>query len=165
MASGTPALTAPPPGPGEDELALADRVAHELVMLIRLVKRVGAHRAEAELESAAFPVLAHLAVDGPQRSGEIAAAMCADPSTISRQVASLVKAGLVERRADPGDGRATLLATTTDGARVLDLERRRRAAQLATALSGWTPEHRTQLAELLSRFVTDLQVHEQGGTR
>jgi DNA-binding MarR family transcriptional regulator len=133
-------------------------------MLIRLVKRVGAHRMEAELESAAFPVLAHLAVDGPQRSGEIAAVMCADPSTISRQVAGLVKAGLVERRADPGDGRATLLAATTDGSRVLDLERRRRAKQLATALSGWTPEHRTQLAELLSRFVTDLQVHEQGGT-
>ncbi|MEN3302317.1 MarR family winged helix-turn-helix transcriptional regulator [Pseudonocardia sp.] len=165
MASGNPALTAPPPGPGEEDLALADRVARALIMLIRLVKRVGAHRAEAELESAAFPVLAHLAVDGPQRSGEIAAAMCADPSTISRQVAGLVKAGLVERRADPGDGRATLLATTTDGTRILDLERRRRAEQLATALSGWTPEHRTQLAELLSRFVTDLQVHEQGGTR
>jgi DNA-binding MarR family transcriptional regulator len=164
MASGTPALTAPPPGPGEEDLALADRVARALIMLIRLVKRVGAHRAEAELESAAFPVLAHLAVDGPQRSGEIAAAMCADPSTISRQVAGLVKAGLVERRADPGDGRATLLATTTDGTRILDLERRRRAEQLATALSGWTPEHRAQLAELLSRFVTDLQVHEQGGT-
>jgi DNA-binding MarR family transcriptional regulator len=165
MASGTPALTVPPPGPGEEDLALADRVARALIMLIRLVKRVGAHRAEAELESAAFPVLAHLAVDGPQRSGEIAAAMCADPSTISRQVAGLVKAGLVERRADPGDGRATLLATTTDGTRILDLERRRRAEQLATALSGWTPEHRAQLAELLSRFVTDLQVHEQGGTR
>ncbi|MCW0213769.1 MAG: MarR family transcriptional regulator [Pseudonocardia sp.] len=163
MAGRSPAPTAP--SLDEEDLALADRIVHELVMLIRLVKRAGTHHPEAELEFAAFSVLAHLAVDGPQRSGEIAAAMCADPSTISRHVAGLVKAGLVERRADPGDGRATLLATTGDGSRVLEHERRRRSLQLATALSDWSTENRTQLAELLGRFVTDLHAHEQGETR
>ena len=41
--------------------------------------------------------------------------LCADPSTVSRQVASLVKAGLVERQADPDDGRASILVPTELG--------------------------------------------------
>ena len=146
------------------DLDVADRLVHQIVMLMRLVKRVGpAYR--AELETAAFPLLAKLATEGPQRSGEIAAAMCADPSTISRQVAGLVRAGLVERRADPEDGRASLLAATAEGHRVLDSERRRRAAQLVDALADWTPEARGQLADLLGRFVADLHRTTEGDPR
>ena len=60
-------------------------------------------------------LLFHLCKDGPQRSSALAAAACVDPSTVSRQVADLVDLGLVERRADPHDGRATLLAATDRG--------------------------------------------------
>ncbi|WP_328592576.1 MarR family winged helix-turn-helix transcriptional regulator [Saccharopolyspora elongata] len=79
---------------------------------------------------------------GPLRAGEIAAALCMSPSTISRQVAVLVGSGLIERRADPDDGRASLLAATATGRRMLDAERRRRAAQYIDALAGWPPEAR-----------------------
>ena len=46
---------------------------------------------------------------GRQRASALAELVGADPSTVSRQVASLVKAGFVDREADPDDGRACLL--------------------------------------------------------
>jgi DNA-binding MarR family transcriptional regulator len=148
------------------DLAVADQLTHQLAVLIRLLKRVSAGMSKAELEYlSGFPLLARLVTEGPGRSGELAAAMCADPSTISRQVAVLVKAGLVERRADPEDRRASLLAATDEGHRVLEHERRRRADQLAEALVAWTPESRAELSELLGRFVADLQKYEMGESR
>src|SRR6478736_5710334 len=52
---------------------------------------------------------------GPCRASALAELVGADPSTVSRQVASLVKAGLVRRQADPDDGRACLLVPTELG--------------------------------------------------
>lgn len=136
--------------------AVADRLVGEIAALLRLLKRVGATVGGAT-DSASFPVLARLATEGPRRSGELASVMCADPSTVSRQVAGLVKAGLVERRADPEDGRASLLAVTEAGDQALAEQRRIRAEHLSEALGDWTPQARADLADLLGRFVTDLQ--------
>ncbi|WP_181784007.1 MarR family winged helix-turn-helix transcriptional regulator [Pseudonocardia pini] len=147
----------------QEDLDVADRLVADVVQLVRLLKRIGP--AMRGLDSASFPVLARLAADGPQRSGEIAAAMCADPSTVSRQVAGLVRAGLVERRADPEDGRASLLAVTEDGDRVLDHERRTRAERLAEALADWTPQDREAFADQFGRFVADLQKMHERDTR
>ena len=60
-------------------------------------------------------LLVKLAQHGPRRASDLAEQVCADPSTVSRQVASLVKAGLIERRADPADGRASILVPTELG--------------------------------------------------
>ena len=155
---------ASPPALSERDLVLADRVVQGLGMLMRLARRAVPTTQQYGLEPATFPVLARLGAEGPQRAGELAAALCADPSTISRQVAGLVRTGLVERRTDPEDRRASLLVPTAEGHRVLDTERRRRAEQLAIALTDWSPETRGQLVELLERFVTDLQKHD-GGNR
>ncbi|GAA4544695.1 MarR family winged helix-turn-helix transcriptional regulator [Pseudonocardia xishanensis] len=133
----------------------ADRMIGDIVLLVRLLKRAGP--ALHGHDSAGFPVLTRLAYEGPRRSGELAAAMCSDPSTVSRQVAALVKAGLVERRADPEDARASLVAVTAEGEQVLDAERRTRAARLTEALRDWTPEAREDFADLFHRFVADLQ--------
>ena len=53
-----------------------------------------------------------LQTEGPLRAGALADCLQSDPSTVSRQVAALVKDGLLERRADPDDGRASLLVLT-----------------------------------------------------
>ncbi|MEV6228025.1 MarR family winged helix-turn-helix transcriptional regulator [Saccharopolyspora shandongensis] len=117
-------------------------MTRQLVMLESLVRRAKPGRSEVELESAWLPLLMKLAEEGLQRAGEIAAALCMSPSTISRQVAVLVGSGLIERRAYPDDGRASLLAATATDRRMLDAERRRRAAQYIDALAGWPPEAR-----------------------
>ncbi|MBP2364730.1 MarR family winged helix-turn-helix transcriptional regulator [Pseudonocardia parietis] len=147
--------------PDEADLELADTVVRELFLLIRQVKRsTERHRPEMIVDMAGYHVLAHLHFAGPQRATEVAATFHADPSTISRQVSPLVKAGLVERRADPADGRAALLAATDDGVLVIESERRRRTRVIARVLGAWEPGDRTALATLLDRFLVDFQTHE-----
>lgn len=146
------------------ELELADTVVRELFLLIRQVKRSAErHRPEMIVDMAGYHVLAYLNAEGPQRAGEIANAFHSDPSTISRQVSALVKAGLIERKADPGDGRASLLAATDEGVRVIETERRRRARVIASVLGGWSAEDREDLTALLARFLDDYQAFEDQG--
>ncbi|MFP5069365.1 MarR family winged helix-turn-helix transcriptional regulator [Pseudonocardia nantongensis] len=152
---------AEPRDPSEAELELADTVVRELFQLVRQVKRSAErHRPEMIVDMAGYHLLAHLHLGGPQRAGEIAAFFHSDPSTISRQTAALVRTGLVERRADPDDGRASLLAATDDGVRVIETERRRRARVIAEVLAGWDAGDRDSLTTLLARFLDDYQNYE-----
>jgi DNA-binding MarR family transcriptional regulator len=134
-------------------LTAADRVAQEIGRLIRVLT----HMRRDKADPVAAHVLGHLAEAGPQRVGEVAQAVGTDPSTVSRQVAALVAAGMVERRADPDDGRAHLLAVTEDGLRCCADWRRKRIDLLATVLADWPDESRQQLAELIGRFADDVQ--------
>lgn len=142
-----------------ERLAEADQLGRELVRLNRLMARVGAHvsaRSRDVVDPAAYILLVQLVTDGPQRLSQLAEAVRSDPSTVSRQVAALVRAGLIERRADPADGRANWLVATEQGERVLRVNRERRNAHLATMLRGWDPAEVTRLSALLERFNTDL---------
>ena len=73
-----------------------------------------AHRMSktAGVDRSTIFLLKALAMHGPRRSSELAAAVHSDPSTVSRQVAALVRDGLIERQADPEDGRASVLVPT-----------------------------------------------------
>src|SRR3954463_13140833 len=102
-----------------DGRAPAARLSQEVVRLVRATHALRAQlhaRHEDGIEWAGYMLLFQLCTNGAQRSSALAASACVDPSTVSRQVAQLVAAGLVERRADPHDGRATLLAATDLGA-------------------------------------------------
>ena len=65
--------------------------------------------AAQDVERSAHIVLRFVANEGPMRATAVAEGLQSDPSTVSRQVAALVKHGLLERRADQDDGRASLL--------------------------------------------------------
>jgi DNA-binding MarR family transcriptional regulator len=146
--------------PTDDELATADAVGTHLTRLVRLVERVKAqHQADHPdaVERATYHLLVHLVKDGPRRAVALAEAVCSDQSTISRQVAQLVKLGYVERTADPDDGRATLLAATAEGRRVFEENRRRRTEKIAAMLADWSEADRHALAELLGRFTTEFE--------
>lgn len=146
--------------PSEAELAVADGVGSALIRLVRLIERKR-DRYHAEypdsIERATYHLLAHLVLDGPRRASALAEAVHSDPSTISRQVASLVRLGYVERTADPEDGRATVLAATGEGRRVFEENRRARNQNLAELLTGWPESDRLALRELLGRFASDLE--------
>lgn len=75
--------------------------------------------ADAELSDTEFTVLAHLRLS-PEgvRPGACAQAIGWDSSRLSHQLRRLEKRGLVERRADPHDGRAAVLVTTDAGQEV-----------------------------------------------
>jgi DNA-binding MarR family transcriptional regulator len=75
-----------------------------------------------------------------------------DKSTVSRQVASLVDLGLVDRAADPADGRAQVLSISAEGHRRLAQLRDARRARWEADLSDWEPRDVATLAELLGRL-------------
>jgi DNA-binding MarR family transcriptional regulator len=146
----------------EDELAVADRIGTALIRMMRLLERKQAqYQAEHPdaVERATYHLLVHLVKGGPRRAVVLAEAVHSDPSTISRQVAQLVKLGLVERTADPEDGRATLLVATEEGRRVFEENRRLRNQGLAALMASWSEPDRTALADLLTRFAEDYELH------
>jgi DNA-binding MarR family transcriptional regulator len=63
----------------------------------------------------------------------------------------------VERRVDPADGRAHLLAVTPAGEQRCADGRRLRIAMVASVLSGWPEDSRRQLATLLGQLADGLQ--------
>ena len=133
----------------------ADAIGQDLSRLLRVVARQR-HQAETY-------VLGVLLERGPQRVGEIAQALGTDPSTVSRKPAALAAAAPVERRADPDDGRAHLLAATPAGEQRCADGRRHRTEMVTSVLSGWPEDSRRQLATLLGRLADGLQ--ELGVTR
>jgi DNA-binding MarR family transcriptional regulator len=151
--------------PTADELADADELSGQLIRLVKLIDRAHAqYQAEHPdaVERATFHLLVHLVKDGPRRAGALAEAVCSDPSTISRQVAQLVRLGFVERAADPDDGRASLLVATPEGRRVFEENRRLRNEKIAGVTADWTSEERRTLSSLLARFVGDFELHRLG---
>ena len=87
------------------------------------------------------------------RLSELAAAAGVDTSTASRQVARLVVDGLVERRPDPDDARASMHVLTQAGRDIrarLDVARRE---WFDIALGGFDDDERARFADHLERFV------------
>jgi DNA-binding MarR family transcriptional regulator len=136
-------------------------VADTFVQLMRTFGRQRARlmaAAEHDVEWSAQMLLKSLAHQGPTRASKLAECVHADPSTVSRQVAALVKEGLVERRADPEDGRASLLVLTEKADEALRKQDELRDKHFARMLAGWSEKDLRRFATLLARFTDDLEV-------
>ncbi|MGZ4588406.1 MAG: MarR family winged helix-turn-helix transcriptional regulator [Mycobacteriaceae bacterium] len=140
----------------------AEELGVEFGRLMRLMDRTNTHsvtRRRDGLDKAAFVALFKLVEDGPQRSSCLAESTLNEPSTVSRHVAHLVELGLVERTADPDDGRATLLAATERGRQTAANILHRRTQNISMLLADWPIEDRRQFTHLLARFTTDFERH------
>ena len=135
-------------------------VADNFVTLMRTFAKVRSRwmaAAEQDVERAAHIVLRFVANEGPVRATAIAEGLQSDPSTVSRQVAALVKDGLLERRADQGDGRASLLVITEKAQAVLAEHDEIRISHFADMLEGWSAHDLRQFAALLAKFTIDFE--------
>jgi DNA-binding MarR family transcriptional regulator len=141
----------------DDDLAVADDVAAAIIRLNRMHACMAAQLGKAGMDKTSFVLLFTLASAGPLRSSALAEAVFVDPSTISRQVAQLVKDGLVERRADPEDGRASVLAASEKGRALLAHHRERRNRSIAQMMTDWPAEDRALFAGLFQRFARDYE--------
>jgi DNA-binding MarR family transcriptional regulator len=151
-----PDAAASPPPSREDVAAVADTV----VGLLRSFGRVRARMLAAaahDVEWSAHVVLKCLATEGPMRSSALAECIQSDPSTVSRQVAALVKDGLLERRADPQDGRASLLVPTAKADAVIAEHDEIRLQHFNRMLAEWSDRDLRRFAGLLKRFTTDFE--------
>mgnify|MGYP001792507881 CR=1 FL=1 len=134
-----------------DDVGVSSRIGTGLAQLIRLVERAAVARGE-DLDRPSFMLLHTLICLGPSRVTMLAAAVHSDPSTVSRQAAHLVDMGLLERRADPADGRASLLAITDAGTALLERARQRRDARIAAITGSGQPAERRQFADPQDRI-------------
>lgn len=133
----------------------AGLLGQEVVRLVRASHAIRGqiHARQGEgLEWAGYMLLLQLCKEGPQRSSALAANACIDPSTVSRQVSQLVSLGLVERRADPDDGRASLLAATDQGQARHQAVHDRRDRAFSHLLDGWSDDDVRLLTDLLHRL-------------
>jgi DNA-binding MarR family transcriptional regulator len=138
----------------------ADRLGAQLIRFMRAMgrsKTLMAAQGPGGLDKLAYAVLFCLVHDGPQRTGKVAEQLHAEISTISRQTRSLVAHGMVERRADPVDGRACVLAATEEGVRVFEENRAKRNLWLAGILADWPEGERSALITLLDRLNADIE--------
>jgi DNA-binding MarR family transcriptional regulator len=139
------------------------RVAENVLRLMRSLNRFRTTISAAqgdETEWMQNHLVFQLASFGPVRASVLAESVEADPSTVSRQVAALVKAGLIERRADPDDGRASLLVLTEAGQSLHRHHLNRRDVHYGEMLREWSLEDRRELARLVDRFTNDFESYK-----
>lgn len=94
--------------------------------------------------------------EGPIRATDLAAWQGVDKSTVTPQLRRIEQRGLIARRADPADNRASLLTATPAGRR---LHRKivGTGSRLFDELLGhWSEQDRRTLGLLLSRFSAEL---------
>ena len=135
------------------------RLADEVIRFIRLGQRAKSMLNTGDLgaEFSALMLLFPLRSLGPMRVTDLAEIKQADPSTISRQVAQLVKAGLARREADPADGRASRLAVTEAGLTACQKLQSVRLGMLSEALSHWPVERIATFADLFEEFNSSVE--------
>jgi DNA-binding MarR family transcriptional regulator len=132
-----------------DPVAVVEREFGTLMMhVIRYKHQVNGNR----LDRMALMVLGTLAYCGPSRLTTVAERTGLDPSTVSRQVADLEKAGLLARDTDPEDRRAILLKATAEGQQMLDRLTRGRRRRVERLLSDWDPDDIVTLGRLLGQL-------------
>ncbi|MDQ6937954.1 MAG: MarR family transcriptional regulator [Actinomycetota bacterium] len=132
------------------------RLSHQLGRFKSCVQRAAADDSDRLTNYLLFQVLNH----APMRASALAESTQADPSTVSRQVAALVRDGILERRADPEDGRASVLHPTEEGRARHARHLARRDEHYAQMLADWSAEDQTRFAELLERFVASFDAYK-----
>ena len=98
-----------------------------------------------------------LARDG-WRMSELADALHIDPSTATRAVQRLVNDGLAVRRPSDDDGRVVLVEPSAEGRRRHRAVAKRRVIAMSKLLGAFDADERRLLADLLGRFVHELDV-------
>jgi len=140
--------------PTESAGFLVGRVAHALKLRVQEFLDDAGIDMSAE-EISILTVLAHL--DGPERMKPLSEKLGRDATTVSRQVASLEEAGLVERSPCPDDGRATVVTITKAGSKLVEQTILLTLALRGRAMKGISKAEAKTLVNALSRMLNNLK--------
>lgn len=119
------------PSPSQDDIT--DAVVGASRALVGLAVRSLSETTD-DLTMVQYRALVLLAYDGDRRVADLAENLGVNSSTVTRLVARLVRKGLVDRVADPHDGRATVVAVTDEGRSIVAAVRTRRRNEIAKVL-------------------------------
>ena len=139
-----------------------ESLIHALMSISRLMRQ---RRQGETLDTGSFWLLKTLAASGPLRVTDLAACTNLDTSTVSRHVAQLDGAGLIERTPDPVDGRAQRVKVSAPGAEKIEAALRSRRALLERCLESWEARDLEELDRLLTRFAADVEALTQNVER
>jgi DNA-binding MarR family transcriptional regulator len=95
----------------------ASLIATVAPVMRHLVAHARRRKTWSELTYQQYNVLRMVDTLGPQAQAEVARRLLVTAPVVTRLASTLVDAGLIERRTDPGDKRAVLLAPTRAGRR------------------------------------------------
>jgi DNA-binding MarR family transcriptional regulator len=130
---------------------------------IHLLRGLAAVDKLAGLSPARLSALSVVVFAGPQSLGALAAAERVAGPTMTRVVDGLAGAGLAERRPDPTDGRAVLIAATAAGESLMRAAAARRISAIAAAIESLpAPDQRrlTAAAGLLDQVAAAVRAAE-----
>ncbi|GLX47263.1 transcriptional regulator [Streptomyces hygroscopicus subsp. hygroscopicus] len=112
---------------------------------------------EGRLERSAYIMLSRIHVQGPMSIGQLSDAFQLDASTVNRQTAHAMRAGLLERIPDPEGGMARKFRLTEEGERRLLEERDLHVKDLDRVFEDWSAEDVENFARYLQRFNTSVE--------
>jgi DNA-binding MarR family transcriptional regulator len=138
------------------EATLIGTVAPVLRHLLAHARR---RRTWSELTYQQYNVLRMIDTTGPQGQTEVARRLMVTAPVVTRLATSLAEADLVERRPDPGDRRAVLLALTPKGRRRARAMRRDLLEAARELLEPIPPERRSALESALEELQVLLPQH------
>ncbi|MFC8506441.1 MarR family winged helix-turn-helix transcriptional regulator [Streptomyces sp. NPDC057411] len=128
-----------------------DTIERELTAFARRA-RAAAARLHPELPLVSYTLLTHIDDQQGCRATDLAAHFLLDKSTVSRQIGTLEKLGLIERRPDPDDHRVQVLHPTEAGTQVLASTQASRLAAYGERLKDWSAEDLARFAAYLLRY-------------
>ena len=133
--------------------------------LERLARRSDIHR---DLDRASYLLARTLEATGPISVKDLASRLGLDATTVTRQVATMERLGLLDRHSDPNDGRVKLIELSPNGRRKMRAVQRARRERVRQLFAGWSNRDQLELGQLLGRFndaVADIELripHEPG---
>ncbi|WP_063051131.1 MarR family winged helix-turn-helix transcriptional regulator [Nocardia arthritidis] len=137
-------------GPGDD--AALSRLAYELSLLSRHFPAALLRRPGFQLDRSAYLILTRLELDHPLSLRELSEAFRLDISTINRQVAAMLRQGLVDRVPDPDGGIARKIRASPKGLESLASDRVQSRQGIGAVVADWTEADIDQLSKLIARF-------------
>jgi len=131
-------------------------IERELMILTRHQDATSPHR-PGRLDRSARVILTRLEVQGPMSVAELVEAFGLATSTLNRQTAALLQAGLVERILDPDGTIARKFQITAAGTERLTAERETVITGLATVLHDWPVSRIERLVDDLRQLNVDIE--------
>jgi DNA-binding MarR family transcriptional regulator len=142
--------------PARDE-QIAESAARLRLAIVRTARRMR-QEAGGQLSPTGMAALATIDNHGPLTPSELANLERVKRPTATRIAAALEKDGLIDRAADPSDGRACLLTTSREGKALIKRVRSRKNAYISRRLrklGSDDVETLKRAAEVLERMLED----------
>lgn len=143
------------PGDDADTDAAIEALEQQLSMLWRRARSNSykvARRVHPDMEPAAYGLLVILQREGSMRLTDIAASVGVGKPSVSRQIAMLEQLGLVQKEADPLDGRAQAISLTAAGTRQLVAAQTARKQAFHELMEDWDVSDLTRLGTLIAQL-------------